>query len=498
MANATVTLEDVANLAGVSKSTASRILAASQAKRWSFASQTRQRVSDAAAKLGYRPSKLARGLSLSKTGIIGLVIPSLTDSFFPVVASAIETALAEKGYSVILANTNGQAQPERAKVEDLLSWRVDGLIVAAGPGDGRRGPVLGALAAQNPVRPDRPGISANALWQRDDCRRRGCRPGGGAPLGPGAPDGSPWPADPSIYPLAGSVATATGPPCCGTASCPIRSMPWKCLRRKRADAALASLLAGTPRPDAVFCVSDAVAIGILEACSAQGVRVPQDLAVVGFADLPHSGLLKVGLTTVRQPCQQLGQRAARNAHPLPGARRLARASGPARGASGAGIDCRREKNRERRRLMSPRERVMAAIDHQATDRVPADLWAEEEVWQRLIRDLGARNRDDILEQFNIDLRVRLAGLSARCYFQRRQAEYVGRTLDDGQHALGHELGARQRRCAARFRAWKRSRPLTGLPATTSTTPSLAQQCTATTAMRSSSATPTSSNGRGWS
>jgi DNA-binding LacI/PurR family transcriptional regulator len=75
-------------------------------------------------------------------------------------------------------------------------------------------------------------------------------------------------------------------------------------------AALARLLAVTPRPDAVFCFSDRVAIGILEACRAQGVRVPDDLAVVGFADLPHAGLLKVGLTTVRQPRRQLGQRAA--------------------------------------------------------------------------------------------------------------------------------------------------------------------------------------------
>ncbi|MGA2257387.1 MAG: uroporphyrinogen decarboxylase family protein [Thermoguttaceae bacterium] len=54
--------------------------------------------------------------------------------------------------------------------------------------------------------------------------------------------------------------------------------------------------------------------------------------------------------------------------------------------------------------MTPRERVMAAIDHQPTDRVPADLWAEEEVWERLIRDLGARSRDDMLERFDVDLR----------------------------------------------------------------------------------------------
>jgi DNA-binding LacI/PurR family transcriptional regulator len=60
----------------------------------------------------------------------------------------------------------------------------------------------------------------------------------------------------------------------------------------------------------VFCFSDLLAFGILEACVRQGIRVPQDLAVVGYADLPHSGMLKVALTTVRQPRALLGRRAA--------------------------------------------------------------------------------------------------------------------------------------------------------------------------------------------
>ncbi|MGO9113840.1 MAG: LacI family DNA-binding transcriptional regulator [Thermoguttaceae bacterium] len=310
MANATVTLEDVANLAGVSKSTASRILAASQAKRWSFASETRQRVSDAAAKLGYRPSKLARGLSLSKTGIIGLVIPSLTDSFFPGIAAAIETCLAAKGYSVILANTSGQSQTERAKVEDLLAWRVDGLIVAPAQEMGDAGLFW-------------------ELWQRKTPFVLIDR------VFPQTPFGSVTTADDVGAALAVDHLLSQGRTRIALAGGPLDISP----RRLRHDgyraallrhgivpkseytvevpsseeggrAALARMFDSKPPPNAVFCVSDAVAIGVMEACSAQGIRVPQDLAVVGFADLPHSGLLKVGLTTVRQPCQQLGHRAA--------------------------------------------------------------------------------------------------------------------------------------------------------------------------------------------
>ena len=93
---------------------------------------------------------------------------------------------------------------------------------------------------------------------------------------------------------------------------------------------------------------------------------------------------------------------------------------------------------------------MAAIDHQQTDRVPADLWAEEEVWERLLRDLGVRNRDDVLDRLNIDLRYVSPVYPPDRHLQRRQAEHVGRTMDDGQHALGHELGARQRRAGRCF------------------------------------------------
>jgi LacI family transcriptional regulator len=310
VANATVTLKDVANLAGVSKSTASRILATGQTKRWSFASETRQRVSEAAAKLGYRPSKLARGLSLSKTGIIGLVIPSLTDSFFPEVAVAIETCLAEKGFSVILANTNCQSQAERAKVEELLSWRVDGLIVAPAQEMGDAGLFWELWQSKTPfVLIDRafPQTPFGSVTTADD---RGAALAVDHLLTQGyrqiALAGGPADISPRRLRLDGYRSALLHH---GLVPNPKYAIDVSS-SEEGGRLALARLLACAPRPDAVFCVSDAVAIGVIEACFASGIRVPQDLAVVGFADLPHSGLLKVGLTTVRQPRQQLGQRAA--------------------------------------------------------------------------------------------------------------------------------------------------------------------------------------------
>jgi DNA-binding LacI/PurR family transcriptional regulator len=74
--------------------------------------------------------------------------------------------------------------------------------------------------------------------------------------------------------------------------------------------ALMRILGVSPRPDAVFCFGDPQAVGLLKACSQEGVRVPEDLAVVGYADLPQSDWLKVSLTTIRQPQALLGRRAA--------------------------------------------------------------------------------------------------------------------------------------------------------------------------------------------
>jgi LacI family transcriptional regulator len=310
MANGSVTLSDVANVANVSKSTASRILGANPRKKVPFSSETRQRVCDAAARLGYRPSKLARGLSSSKTGIIGLVIPSLIDSFFPEVATAVETYLAERGYSVILANTNAHSETERRKVEDLLSWHVDGLIVAPAQEMGVVGQFWELWRNKVPfVLIDRvfPQTPFGSVTTQDDA---------GAVL-----------AVEHLLGL-GRQRIARAGDALDISTCRLRHTGYTTALMRHGimpspdyalevpsseeggRIAVRKILAMTPRPDALFCFSDYIAIGVLDACRAEGVRVPDDLAVVGFADLPHSGLLKVGLTTVRQPCKELGRRAA--------------------------------------------------------------------------------------------------------------------------------------------------------------------------------------------
>jgi LacI family transcriptional regulator len=310
MANGVPTLEDVANLAGVSKSTASRILAAREGVRVPYSPATQTKVLSCAAKLGYKPSKLARGLSLARTGIIGLVIPSLTDSFFPGVTSALETRLTEEGYSVILANSNADSRIQRARIDDLLSWHVDGLIIAPTQEAGEAGQFWELWQRKTPfvlidrTFPETPFCSVSTEDEAGAAmavehliatgRRRIARVGG------------PLAISTNRWRQAGYTAALIRQGILPRPDYALDAPP----SEEGGRQALARLLTLQPRPDAVFCFSDLLAFGILEACGQQGIRVPQDLAIVGYADLPQSGILKVTLTTVRQPRALLGRRAA--------------------------------------------------------------------------------------------------------------------------------------------------------------------------------------------
>jgi DNA-binding LacI/PurR family transcriptional regulator len=313
MANSAPTLEDVANLAGVSKSTASRILATriDPAKKIPFAAETQSRVLAAVAKLGYKPSKLARGLTMAKTGIIGLVIPSLTDSFFPYVTSAIETRLTEAGYSVILVNTNSSSKVEQSRVEDLLSWQVDGLIIAPAQETAEAGLFWDLWRREIPfvlidrTFPDTPFFSVTT----DDTvgatlavehliangRRRIARV-----------SASQMSVSTNQQRQAGYVAALMRFGIVPQESYMIETT----LDGQDGGRIVDQILSLDPRPDAVFCFSDFSAFDIIEACDERGIRVPEDLAVVGYTDLPQSRLLKVSLTTVRQPRSLLGRSAA--------------------------------------------------------------------------------------------------------------------------------------------------------------------------------------------
>src|SRR5512138_792177 len=121
-----VTIKDVARAAGVSPSTVSRALSAPELVQ----PDTRRRVQQAATELGYHPNRAARGLITGRTGNLGLIVPDLTNPFFPGVVKGVQTRAREFDYAVFLADTDEDPTAE-ADVVRNLSKQVDGIILCS-------------------------------------------------------------------------------------------------------------------------------------------------------------------------------------------------------------------------------------------------------------------------------------------------------------------------------------------------------------------------------
>ncbi|QHC24265.1 LacI family DNA-binding transcriptional regulator [Streptomyces sp. GS7] len=300
---ADVTLRDVARASGCSVATVSRVLAGNRP----VGAETARTVRQAAERLGYRPNHVARALRSRSTGIVGLVLPQITNPFFPSLVRELEHALHAEGRAVLLADCDDDPKTEAARIGELLDRRVDALLLI--PADERRSreAVLGA-AAQVPV----------VLLDR------GC--------GPGAADSV------AVDNTAGMAlvldhlaATGRRRPCfvgaAGTASAAVE-------RRAAYEAGAAALDPAAPertllgdfsaawgraavdriwpsRPDAVVCANDLIAAGALQRLRQLGADVPGEVAVTGFDDIPLAGLADPALTTVRQPLAELAAEAAR-------------------------------------------------------------------------------------------------------------------------------------------------------------------------------------------
>ena len=125
MAATQVTVKDVAEKAGVSISTVSRVLTGSAP----VSPGLRQRVIAAVEELGYRPNPLARGLRMRRTAVIGLLIPDISNPFFGQLARVVEEAANKRGYSILLCNSQNSNQRETQYLDLLRQQQVDGVLV---------------------------------------------------------------------------------------------------------------------------------------------------------------------------------------------------------------------------------------------------------------------------------------------------------------------------------------------------------------------------------
>lgn len=296
-----VTARDVARRAGVSQPTVSLVLTGNPRAR--IADDTRRRVLRAAADLDYRPNILARGLVLQRSYAIAVLIPNLANPFFTEVVRGVERVAAEQGYAVLLCDTSETAAEKH--IAALRSRVVDGVImdalgVAALP--------EGALNGMNVVLVDEP----SEQWPSvvSDARGAG-RAAAEHLLGLGHRQVAFAGPATDVFPLRmrerGFFEALRG---AGVA--PVSS--W--LQRVPANvtggmAAMRSMLARAPRPTAIFCANDLLALGALKAALTAGLRVPESLSIVGCDDIELARVVTPELTTVSIPARELGARAAR-------------------------------------------------------------------------------------------------------------------------------------------------------------------------------------------
>jgi DNA-binding LacI/PurR family transcriptional regulator len=286
------TLKDVARLAGVSVKTVSNVV-----NGYAFVkAENRRRVEEALSATGYRPNIGARNLRRGRTGFIALLLPELSVPYFGELAGLVITAAQAEDWNVLIEQTQGDAERERSALAALGPHLIDGAIIspeALDPEDltafsaGVPLVVLGEHTVDLPI--DHVAID-NVLAARTAVdhliglgRRRIAAIGQNPQRGTAAQR------------LAGyrEALTAAGLPFTPEYVVPVRNY-----HRQDGAEAIARLLDGPTPPDAVFCFNDLLAIGALRAAAERGVRVPEDLAIVGFDNTEESAYSLPSLTTI--------------------------------------------------------------------------------------------------------------------------------------------------------------------------------------------------------
>ncbi|MER5788146.1 LacI family DNA-binding transcriptional regulator [Streptomyces sp. NPDC001980] len=296
-----VGMTEVAARAGVSVTTVSHVLSG----RRPVSEKTRARVLQVIEELGYQPNTLAQGLRTRRTMTVGLIVPDLTNPFYPMMLRGLDDVLVPAGYRTVVCNTDGTREQELAYLREMATRRVDGVVVApfqlsrkdllehrkAMPvvrlGGGPFDADLGDL-----VRSDDEGGMAQAVrYLLEQGRQRVAYIGG--PLHTG-------PSDLREAGFRRALAEADRE---ADENLVLRGDYTRDAGREAAE----TLLDREDRPDAIACANDLIAIGVLDAARKLGLHVPDELAVSGYDDIDAASLVHPALTTVVNPARQVGR-----------------------------------------------------------------------------------------------------------------------------------------------------------------------------------------------
>lgn len=302
-----VTLQQVADSVGVSVSTASRILAG-KAAAYRISRTTEESVRETAQRLGFRHSQVARSLRSKKSGLIGVVLPDVSNPFFAAIAREVTLAAEASGFSVLLADSREDTQAEQHLIQQLRSRMIEGLVVC--PVGKESSHLEAAFTAGLPmVLVDRV-FPTSKIYRVTSDHYQGATALMSALLAQGhqqvgilqgLPDT--LPSDERLRGIQEALAA--------------HNLPWNDnlvsgdhFSQAAGRAAALHLLTTAPQITALFAFSNLIALGALEACAEQGRTVGKDISLVAFDDHPFMSFLHCPLTSAGQDVKQLGTSAA--------------------------------------------------------------------------------------------------------------------------------------------------------------------------------------------
>jgi LacI family transcriptional regulator len=298
-----VRLKDIAEELNVSVMTVSKVVRG----QTDVSEATRKRVLERVRELNYQPNWIARSLAARQTFIIGLVVPDLMHSFFAEVAKGVTRKMRPRGYDVVICNSEEDAALERSEVEHLLSRQVDGLILASSQAPDEDGLFRKIEARGTPyVLIDRRFPETKAAYVGAENREIG-RLATEHLIAQGAK---------RIGHIAGPrIATGLGRSEGYRAALAAHGIEYceELVVEGVGDegySATKKLLALESPADGIVCFNDPYAVSAMKAVIEAGLRIPQDVKVIGAGNVHYSDLLRVPLSTIDQQSTHTGEQAA--------------------------------------------------------------------------------------------------------------------------------------------------------------------------------------------
>lgn len=301
-----VTLDHIARHVGVSKTLVSLVLNG-KAQHYGISRQTCDRVFAAVKELNYRPNQTARSLRTGKTGTIGLVVSDISNVFYAQLARQFEDLVATSGYSVIICSTDEDVEKEQHLITMLRNRQVDGLVVSSSQSD--VGWLMSISDGGTPLVLIDRHLGANTLTAVVAANRNG-----------GALLANHLLVQGYRYPLVIGLSTnhissvaeriegfvevfkGKGQPCM------IREMGFNTLQPD-VDSLLENLNRLPLKPDCLFAVNNNVATAALQSLAALRIKIPKELGLVCFDDLPYFSFINPTVTAVEQPIKLLSNKA---------------------------------------------------------------------------------------------------------------------------------------------------------------------------------------------